>query len=325
MARVTRPVHWEEVDRAERVRVPVPPRRPRKADERGEFGIEDPEHSGGRIEAERPGRGGVTPENPLHLLADPLRREMPGLFHRSRQRPPRPLLDPEAEPARETKRPQDPQVVFPEPCDRIPDRPENAALEIGPPLEWVAEPPVERVPRNGVDREVAPREILVERIREGDDRMAAARLDIPPEGCDLVEPSSPVEDADGPVGHAHGDRPAKERLHLRRRGLRGKVPIQGHPTAERVADRPPDGPGLEPRFLQGPGDPPNRGRDSEGHPHGAGATAGRSVRRCSPSHSTGGTGSGSFPPQILPGLVAVRSVQASSAPRDRNAARAARM
>ena len=73
-------------------------------------------------------------------------------------------------------------------------------LQVGGAVEGVAQLAGQRVPRDGVEREVAPRQILINGMRELDDGVAAERLDIAPERRDLVHHTVGGDHADGAQG-----------------------------------------------------------------------------------------------------------------------------
>ena len=104
--------------------------------------------------------------------------------------------------------------------------------------------------RDGVDREVAPGEVLLERHAVGHDRVAAIRDDVAPEGGHLVDHPEAVEHAHRPVLLPDRRGAAEQRRDLRRRGGRGEIIVRVGVAEQRVAERPAHAPGFVARFLQ---------------------------------------------------------------------------
>jgi hypothetical protein len=183
----------------------------RQAVERGEVNGRDPrearEERGERTRLAPPGERGPRSPHLLHrlleLLLHALGRE-PAERRRARHdRVPRRRLDRELEPRREADRAQRPEPVLAHPVVGHSHGAHDAAGEVTAPVVGV----VHRVPRgrvrDRVDREVAPREVVVERGAEGDPRVAAVGLHVAPEGGDLVHAAVAVEHAHGAELDAH--------------------------------------------------------------------------------------------------------------------------
>jgi hypothetical protein len=66
----------------------------------------------------------------------------------------------------EAHRPQHPQGVVAHPVQRFAHGPDDAGLEVFSPAEGIEDLPRERVYRDGVDREVPPRQILLQLLPE---------------------------------------------------------------------------------------------------------------------------------------------------------------
>src|SRR5690606_19354414 len=133
------------------------------------------------------------------------------------------------------------------------DRAQPPRLEVLEPEVRVAQLTRERVPRQRVAGEVAPREVLLDRVRELDRGVAAEGLDITAEGRHLVEGVAD-QHTDGAVLAPDGNGAAEEAPHLPRAGSRRQVPVAGRKAEDRVPDRAADRPRLVPRVFQPAGD-----------------------------------------------------------------------
>lgn len=114
--------------------------------------------------------------------------------------------DREAEPSGEADRPQRAEAVLAQPLRGLPHATHDPRFEVATAVERVPHHQRLRVHRDGVDREVAAREILLERGAEADDRMPAVGLHVVPEGRDLVQHAGAVEHPDRPELDAHRHR-----------------------------------------------------------------------------------------------------------------------
>ena len=88
-------------------------------------------------------------------------------------RRPRRVIHGEPEPGREADRAENAKVVLAEPLRRVAHGPHHPAPQIHLALKRVAPLVPKRMVRDGVDREVAAGEIVVERDAEADHRMPA--------------------------------------------------------------------------------------------------------------------------------------------------------
>src|SRR4029077_9798919 len=116
-------------------------------------------------------------------------------------------VDPEPEPGRKAERPENAEIVLAKALGRLADRANDTGLQVGGPVERVAPLVAQGMIRNGVDGEIAPREIVLERdTTVRDDGVAAVGADVPAEGRDLVQHALSVEHTDGAVLEPHLDR-----------------------------------------------------------------------------------------------------------------------
>ena len=125
--------------------------------------------------------------------------------------------EPEAQLGDEAHGAQRAEPVLGEALARVAHRPDEPAGEVGPAAERVAQLVRERVPGHGVHGEVAPRQVGLEVVVEGDPARAAP-VDVallPAEGGHL-DPRPSLDDGHGPVLDAGRDHLPEEGLHLRR-------------------------------------------------------------------------------------------------------------
>ena len=121
--------------------------------------------------------------------------------------------------------------------------------------------------RDRVDREVTPRQVVLERHAELDLGVSPVRFDVPPKGRDLVHLARAVEHANGPEVDSDGDRPpvAEHLSHLRRRRRRRQIPVEMRVPEQSIPNRSAHAPRLEPGALEGVGDFENRWRGLKLH------------------------------------------------------------
>ena len=85
----------------------------------------------------------------------------------------------------EAEEAKDPQMVFGNSLQGVADEADVALLEVNESTEIVEQLPSFRVGRQRVDREIAPRRVLLPVVRKRDRRSAAVGRDIAPQGRDL--------------------------------------------------------------------------------------------------------------------------------------------
>ena len=107
--------------------------------------------------------------------------------------------------AGEANRPQRPQPILAHSLLRVAHRAHDAGAQVQLATERVANLTRPRTVRDRVDREVAPREILVEARAELHHRVPPVRLHVAAKGRDLVRDARVVEDADGAELDPDGD------------------------------------------------------------------------------------------------------------------------
>src|SRR6185295_11321340 len=195
---------------------------------------------------ERPRR----PESLEPLVADPLRRELDQTGGGAVGCLPGVRFDGKAEPRREPERAQDPEVVLSESLRRIAHRAQHAALEIIRAAERIAPLMSQRMVGNGVDGEVAPGEIVIQRHSVRNHCVTAVGRNVAAESGNLVHRPVTVEHADGTVLESNRSRATKQRLNLLRRGGSGEVVVGMRVSQKRVSERASHTPGLVSRLLQ---------------------------------------------------------------------------
>lgn len=129
----------------------------------------------GRRSSERPGTAARS-EDAVHLLADTLVRDMGKSALAGDERSLRGRLQGEAEAGAEAHGAQDPERIFREARFRVPDRPDDAAVQIPAASVGVEKPP-RRMPCHGVHREVAPGKVELHVVHELD-RIGMAEIGI---------------------------------------------------------------------------------------------------------------------------------------------------
>ena len=133
-------------------------------------------------------------------------------------------------------------------------------MKIAKTVEGIEKLFAQRVPGDGVDREVPAGQILLHPVCELHHRPPSEGLHVPAEGGDLDEIPGPGEDAHGAVLDTDGHGAPEEALNLIGTGPSGQVPVPRLDTEKGVPDRAPDGPRLVARLLQGLDDAANLGR-----------------------------------------------------------------
>jgi hypothetical protein len=134
-------------------------------------------------------------------------------------------IDRKVEAGGEAQGAQNPEIVFLKSLRRISHRPDQLSLEVPLALEGVPPLVPERMIGNGIDREVAPGQVILQRHPVCHHGVTSIRGHVAAEGGDLVQLSAMVENPHRTVLHAYRDRAAKEPLHLFRRGRRSDVMI----------------------------------------------------------------------------------------------------
>ena len=184
-----------------------------------------------------PGRRPVGEEDLVQLLLDPLTRE------RRRERGVRLDrrgglgVDGHPEDRREADRAEHPEGVLGEPLGRDADRADDLRVQVRTPMEWIDELAAggRRAPGHRVHREVAAREVLMERLGErdllGPAVVRVVSLDAIRRDLDLVGPARD-DDRSEPV---RVEGALEVPLDLLRPGARRDVPVLRVDAAERVA------------------------------------------------------------------------------------------
>ena len=214
----------------------------------------------------------------VELLLHALRRQAPEMrrarVHRATCR----RIDREPEPRGEANPAERAQPILAHARVRVArPRARACALEIAPSAERVAQLVERRRVGDGVDREVAPRQILVERGAELHLGVPSVGLHVAPKRRHLVHHAGAVEHADRPELDADRNRapcPNTRRTSIRR-GRRREIPIEMRMAEQRVADGSADAPRLESRGFQALRDVEN-GRRRVKARHGGGCDAAKS-------------------------------------------------
>ena len=124
------------------------------------------------------------------------------------------LRRPKVQASEEPRHPEQSQPVLSEALLRVPDRAQNALLEVAPAANRVHQLSREGVEVEGVEGEVAPRRVLLRRGHQAQlgRPSSIARAGLDAERGDL-EVLAVAEDAHDPERSPHGDRPREECLH----------------------------------------------------------------------------------------------------------------
>ena len=197
---------------------------------------------------ERPEPGGRQRgcEKLAHLRPDALARQVADELGARSDRGERGRLDREVECRRQPDRPDHPQRVLTEPRRGVADRPERARREVGPAVVRVDEPRLAawfRTPRHRVDREVATRQVHLDRVAELDSMgpPVVGVVVVGTEGRDLdvADCSVTAPDRDGPeLVLVDGPREQARRDLGESRG--GQVPVRRRAPLEQIAQGPAD-------------------------------------------------------------------------------------
>ena len=130
------------------------------------------------------------------------------------------------------------------------DRAQYPTLEINLTLKRITDFISPRMKRDGVDGEVAPSEVFLQRRAEFHHRMTAIRAHVTPEGGDFVHHVPLHNYPDRAELHAQRNGPLKNARYLPgRRGGR-KIPVQMLFSNKRISYRTPHAPGLEAGSLK---------------------------------------------------------------------------
>jgi hypothetical protein len=124
----------------------------------------------------------------LHALG----RETPQLGRTCDDRAPRSGVDRKPQSAGKANRPQRTEPILTHPRLGVADRANDTALEVRAAAVRVAHRVATRVVGNGVDREVAARQIVVQGRAELHNCVSSVGAHVPPEGRDLVQPAEAV-------------------------------------------------------------------------------------------------------------------------------------
>ena len=159
-------------------------------------------------------------------------------------------MNAEVEPRAEAQPAQDAQIILLKSPVGIADRADQLLREVLLALKGIAPFVADGMIGDGVDREVASRQVVHEGHAEFHDGMPAVGLDVLTEGCDLVRLIGRIEDRDGPMRDADGHRALEQLLHLGRRGRGREVEVAILEPQEVVANGTADTPRLEPCVFE---------------------------------------------------------------------------
>ena len=165
-------------------------------------------------------------------------------------------LDREIQTSGETNRAERPEAVLPHPLGRGAHGTHDTAIEVILSAERVVETLGLRRICDGVDREIPPRQILVERRSEGHLGMPAVSSHVATECRDLVEHAGVIEHADRPELDAHRDGAlaAEDIPDVVWCRVSREVPIQVLMPQQRIPNGAADAPCLKPGLFELPGD-----------------------------------------------------------------------
>ena len=202
-----------------------------------------------------PDRRTRRPQQLPELGRDPLAGQVDGKPRTGLDPGQRRGLDREVVGRREPDRPDHPERVLLEPDPRLTDGPQRSGLEVAPAVVGIDQRrghARDRSPGHRVDREVAAREVELDRVAELDRVRTAevAVLVVAPERRDRIEVGA------GANGHRPErvlvDRPGEQLEEPVRPGVRGEIPVVRRPTEERVPNRPADDVGRATGRPEGP-------------------------------------------------------------------------
>src|SRR5688572_27682597 len=165
-----------------------------------------------------------------HTLCRKFREEQ----GRVAERLPRVGVDVQDEMSGEPERPQNPQVILRETLARLTDGAQQGVAQIIEAVVRIAQLAAQRMPGNGVEREIPAGQIFLDRVRELNDGMPAERFDVAPECGDLVHHAIAGEHADGPVLDADWHCSFEYFAHFGRLRARGEVPIRDPVTEQGI-------------------------------------------------------------------------------------------
>src|SRR5690606_34042901 len=214
---------------------------------------EAPEDLGGHAEDPRPrhhlegARGLPRLEGLDPLVADPLAAHLGVDVERGPEGRLGLGIEVEFERGGEAGPAEDAQAVLAEAGERIAHRAETPGLEVLEPAKGVDERVRGRIVGDGVHREVAPREVVLDVVHVlhviGTAAVGVALLAA--EGRDLVA-APPEEHRHRPVGDPGGDRPLEHLHHPLGAGVGGEIEVVSLPPEEEIAHTAPDDPHARP-------------------------------------------------------------------------------
>ena len=163
-------------------------------------------------------------------------------------------MDPELKTRAEPQGAQNPQIVFLKPPVGIADGADQLLREVLLPLKGIAPLVPDRMVGDGIDREIAPRQVVHQRDAELDDGVPAVGVNVLPKGRDLVRLIGAIEHRDRAVFDPHRHGALEDLLHLGRRRRGGEIEVVILEAEEIVADRTAHAPRFVPRVFQLCGD-----------------------------------------------------------------------
>ena len=210
-----------------------------------QLGNDAREQPGAQQQAQPAARRRAADQQLDQLVAHPLRRDLREDVERGRDRATGAGLQRQPQRAGESHRPQRAQPVLAEAGERIAHGAQPAAPQVLGTGERIAQHARDRIPGDGVHREVAPRQVSVD-VAEERHRAGAAAVEIGPlaaEGghLDLVLRG---QDRHGPVLHSRRNDAREELHHLLRQRIGRDVEIVRRLSTQQVAHRAPGNPRL---------------------------------------------------------------------------------
>ena len=166
----------------------------------------------------------------------------------------------------ESRRPKHAKTILRKSLLRISDRAQNFLLEIFPAFERIDDQPGNWVDRDGVEREIAPREVGRDVTHEMHGvGMPAVRIrGLATQRGDLVA-FSVMQHGHGAVRDPGGDHLRKNLLHFLRKRVGGDVPIRNDATAQHIAHASADDPAALALFAKAIAKPDDLRRDFLGN------------------------------------------------------------
>ena len=175
--------------------------------------------------------GALSAQELCHLRLNPLRsdvsQQLPVPLHGGA----RFILSLQPQHGGEAHPPHNPQCILLKPPVRVPHTPQNSVLQIPPPAQGVPQFPP-KAQRHGVDSEIPPRQILLQRAGKGHLlRMPTVPvLPVQAVGRHLHRPPRRLY-SNGAVAQPRGQSPvSKQRHHLLRQGGGGHIPVLRRPN-----------------------------------------------------------------------------------------------